>query len=445
MPGDHAPDRRRAARTRSRCTSSPRRAGSPTRSRSCSPGARVFYVRNGIAKDVFAAARARASRGRGPLRVLIEGYRGTPVQGRRRGGRRRSRAMSRAAPPDRSSSRTATSPATSRRRRVLGRGRAGRAGRACYASTDVVLKLSRVEGMFGPPLEGFHRGATCVVTPVTGHDEYVAHGWNGLVIDWDDVRGHGAPARPARARPALPALPAHQRAGHRARVAVVGAVVDVHGGRATASQAHGPPPDPTGGRRRCSPRRRRRRPQRLRTRSSGRCERELTEFRWLKRRFAVPRAAARGGPTSPASLPYPLAPLRPFRRGAAERAPRRGPPLPFPADADVTAPAIRRRRRVEALPRAPRAREDAQGARAASLAAAPDRRACAPCTTSRFDVPPGEFFGIVGRNGSGKSTLLKCLAGIYAVDSGRIYVAGGCRRSSSSASASTWTCRRATT
>jgi len=41
-----------------------------------------------------------------------------------------------------------------------------------------------------------------------------------------------------------------------------------------------------------------------------------------------------------------------------------------------------------------------------------------------FAVEDGEFFGIVGRNGSGKSTLLKCLAGIYAVDRGRIYVNG---------------------
>jgi ABC-type polysaccharide/polyol phosphate transport system ATPase subunit len=41
-----------------------------------------------------------------------------------------------------------------------------------------------------------------------------------------------------------------------------------------------------------------------------------------------------------------------------------------------------------------------------------------------FAVQPGEFFGIVGRNGSGKSTLLKCLAGIYSVDSGRIFVNG---------------------
>ncbi|MGN6373437.1 MAG: ABC transporter ATP-binding protein [Solirubrobacteraceae bacterium] len=41
-----------------------------------------------------------------------------------------------------------------------------------------------------------------------------------------------------------------------------------------------------------------------------------------------------------------------------------------------------------------------------------------------FAVRPGEFYGIVGRNGSGKSTLLKCLAGIYRVDAGQIYVNG---------------------
>src|SRR6185503_18797741 len=58
-----------------------------------------------------------------------------------------------------------------------------------YAESDVLLKLSRVEGMFGPPLEGFHMGATCVVSAVTGHDEYVEHGENGLVVEWDDVRG----------------------------------------------------------------------------------------------------------------------------------------------------------------------------------------------------------------------------------------------------------------
>jgi ABC-type polysaccharide/polyol phosphate transport system ATPase subunit len=41
-----------------------------------------------------------------------------------------------------------------------------------------------------------------------------------------------------------------------------------------------------------------------------------------------------------------------------------------------------------------------------------------------FGVRQGEFFGVVGRNGSGKSTLLKCMAGIYGVDTGQIYVNG---------------------
>ena len=41
-----------------------------------------------------------------------------------------------------------------------------------------------------------------------------------------------------------------------------------------------------------------------------------------------------------------------------------------------------------------------------------------------FHVGSGEFFGIAGRNGSGKSTLLKCMAGIYGVNSGRIWMDG---------------------
>lgn len=41
-----------------------------------------------------------------------------------------------------------------------------------------------------------------------------------------------------------------------------------------------------------------------------------------------------------------------------------------------------------------------------------------------FTVDRGEFFGIVGRNGSGKSTLLKCMAGIYRLDEGQIFIDG---------------------
>ena len=50
-----------------------------------------------------------------------------------------------------------------------------------YRSCDVIVKLSYVEGMFGPPLEMFHCGGTSIVYDVTGHDEYIVHGKNGLV------------------------------------------------------------------------------------------------------------------------------------------------------------------------------------------------------------------------------------------------------------------------
>jgi len=55
-----------------------------------------------------------------------------------------------------------------------------------YRSCDLLLKLSYVEGMFGPPLEMFHCGGTAVVYDVTGHDEYICHGKNAYVVKKDD-------------------------------------------------------------------------------------------------------------------------------------------------------------------------------------------------------------------------------------------------------------------
>ena len=55
-----------------------------------------------------------------------------------------------------------------------------------YRSCDVIVKLSYVEGMFGPPLEMFHCGGTAITYDVTGHDEYIVNGVNGLVVHRDE-------------------------------------------------------------------------------------------------------------------------------------------------------------------------------------------------------------------------------------------------------------------
>jgi lipopolysaccharide transport system ATP-binding protein len=41
-----------------------------------------------------------------------------------------------------------------------------------------------------------------------------------------------------------------------------------------------------------------------------------------------------------------------------------------------------------------------------------------------FDVPKGQFVGVLGRNGAGKSTLLRVIGGVYSVDRGRVAVNG---------------------
>jgi O-antigen biosynthesis protein len=148
-------------------------------------GARALYVRNGIAKDIFDAPTELPPALEGPLRVVVEGSRAV-------GFKRVDDALEAAAAMSQDKHVTLVtadgSGAGAAADRVLER-LSPREMAALYAESHVVLKLSRVEGMFGPPLEGFHLGATCVVTPVTGHDEYVRHRHNGLVVDWDDARG----------------------------------------------------------------------------------------------------------------------------------------------------------------------------------------------------------------------------------------------------------------
>ncbi len=58
---------------------------------------------------------------------------------------------------------------------------------AIYSSCDILLKLSRVEGFFGPPLEAMACGCTVVAGKVTGYDEYIRHEYNALVVESGDI------------------------------------------------------------------------------------------------------------------------------------------------------------------------------------------------------------------------------------------------------------------
>ncbi len=51
-----------------------------------------------------------------------------------------------------------------------------------YRSCDVLVKISTMEGMFGPPLEMFHCGGTAIAWDVNGHDEYMESGFNSIII-----------------------------------------------------------------------------------------------------------------------------------------------------------------------------------------------------------------------------------------------------------------------
>jgi glycosyltransferase involved in cell wall biosynthesis len=150
------------------------------------PDAPCYVVRNGIEKDVFGPIEQAPVNVSDPLRVLIEG---SPSSWFKHVHDAINAASAMREPHHVT--------VVCGERKALGEVAADevvgplshREMAAAYERCDVVLKLSSVEGMFGPPLEGFHRGATCVVTPVTGHEEYVEHGWNGLLTDWEDLRG----------------------------------------------------------------------------------------------------------------------------------------------------------------------------------------------------------------------------------------------------------------
>lgn len=148
------------------------------------PGARCHLVPNGIDKTVF-APRPRTPH-RGPLRVLVEGqpslwFKGVQeAVGAVRAMREPVELTLVALDPSHAGALAVD--------RLVGELDPS-AMADLYAESDILLKLSRVEGLPLPPLEGLHLGLPCVVAPFTGHEEYVRHGLNGVVVGYDDPEG----------------------------------------------------------------------------------------------------------------------------------------------------------------------------------------------------------------------------------------------------------------
>jgi glycosyltransferase involved in cell wall biosynthesis len=164
------------------------------------PQARVVRVAPGIDKDVFREAPAREGEDR--LRVLVEGqptlwFKAVPE----------AVALARSAGAEVT---VAThDPALEvEADRVVG-GLSPPEMAALYAEHDVLLRLARFEGLGLPPLEAFHVGVPCVLTPFTGSEDYARHEHNALVVGFDDDAGTVA----ALERLRDPALRARLREG----------------------------------------------------------------------------------------------------------------------------------------------------------------------------------------------------------------------------------------
>jgi glycosyltransferase involved in cell wall biosynthesis len=149
--------------------------------------ARCWVVPPGIDKECFSAP--REARREGPLRVLIEGQPSLPFKGvadaieavnaMREPAHSTLVALDSAAADDVQVDRVLT-------------GLDPDEMAALYRDSDVLIKLSRVEGLGLAPVEAFHSGLPCVVTPFTGHEAYARDGENALVVGFDDPAGTAA-------------------------------------------------------------------------------------------------------------------------------------------------------------------------------------------------------------------------------------------------------------
>ena len=148
----------------------------------------TWLVPNGINKNTFPVAESisRKTDGNGkPLRVLVEGYRGSQIKGV-------DETIATLRATDLGIELWHASPSKSGGSMVADRVFEELKHQELYQvyrQVDLLVKMSRVEGMFGPPIESFHAGATAIVSKVTGFEDYIKPGVNSLTLDVDDFVG----------------------------------------------------------------------------------------------------------------------------------------------------------------------------------------------------------------------------------------------------------------
>src|SRR3954451_20555426 len=154
------------------------------------PDLPVRVVPNGLDRATFdAGAAPAAAPGGGPLRILVEGQENLPLKGVAdaiaavRGMREPAQSTLVALDPTVVDARGVD--------RLVGALSPAEMA-ALYAESDVVLKLSRAEGLGLPPLEAAAMGTPSVVTPYGGCEDWLRHGVNGVQVGFDDIAGTSA-------------------------------------------------------------------------------------------------------------------------------------------------------------------------------------------------------------------------------------------------------------
>ena len=150
------------------------------------PGASCRVVRNGVDKAVFRPRKRNARRPGSVFRVLVEGqpglwFKGTEDAVAAVAGMRQPATVTLVA-HDKTPGQWQGLPIT----RFVG-GINPEEMADLYAEHDLVLKLSRLEGLGMVPIEAFHLGVPAILTPYGGAADYLVDGENGVLVGFDDL------------------------------------------------------------------------------------------------------------------------------------------------------------------------------------------------------------------------------------------------------------------